>query len=165
MHIKLHIQVNHDYSLTNCPFHLSVTPLTLTFFRSTIILVTAIHSTFFYVLLQNLYHISNSLIARMSSKFGKIRTETRSWRPKWTIIGHFFFKYAEYLENRTRSLDHYYKTNVQFQVGIYHEKFQHEKIQNGRPAATSDRQFVSLTRFTQHFFRFCSKIYTTYPFH
>ena len=40
--------------------------------------------------------------------------------------------------------------NVQFQVGIYHEKFQHEKIQNVRPAATSDRQIFSLTRSTQH---------------
>ena len=30
--------------------------------------------------------------------------------------------------------------NVQFQVEIYHEKFQLDQIQNGRPAATSDRQ-------------------------
>ena len=40
----------------------------------------------FYVSLQNLYHISILLIARMSSKFGKIRTETRSWRPKWPLF-------------------------------------------------------------------------------
>ena len=30
--------------------------------------------------------------------------------------------------------------NVQLQVGIYHEKFQHDKIKNGRPAATFDRK-------------------------
>ena len=54
---------------------------------------------------------------------------------------------------------------VQFQVGIYNEKFQHEKIQNGRPAATSDRQIFSLTRFTPQFFMFPSKMYTRYPFH
>ena len=30
-------------------------------------------------------------LARMSSKLGKIRTETRSWRPKWPIIAHYFF--------------------------------------------------------------------------
>ena len=45
----------------------------------------------FYVSLQNLYQISIPLIARMSLKLGKIRTETRSWRPKWPIIGHYFF--------------------------------------------------------------------------
>ena len=50
-----------------------------------------IHSTFFYVSLQNAYQISIPLIARMSLKLGKIRTETRSWRPKWSIIGHYFF--------------------------------------------------------------------------
>ena len=54
-------------------------------------LVNVIHSTIFYVSLQNLYQISISLIARMSSKLSKIRTETRSWRPKWPIIGHYFF--------------------------------------------------------------------------
>ena len=32
-----------------------------------------------------------SLIARTSSKLGKIRTETRSWLPKWQIIGHYCF--------------------------------------------------------------------------
>ena len=50
--------------------------------------------------------------------------------------------------------------NVQFQVRIYNEQFQQDKIQNGRPAATSEQQIFSLTRFTQHFFMFCSKIYT-----
>ena len=71
-------EVNHDKSLTNFIFDLSVTPMTLTFSRSTNFLVNAIHSTFFYVSLQNIYHTSISLIARMSSKLGKIRTETRS---------------------------------------------------------------------------------------
>ena len=37
-----------------------------------------------------IYTISISLIARMSLKLGKIRTETRSWRPKWPIIGYLF---------------------------------------------------------------------------
>ena len=75
----------------NFTFDLSVTPMTLTFFRSTIFFVNAIHSTIFYVSLQNLYQISISLIARMSSKLGKIWRETRSWRPKWPIIGNYFF--------------------------------------------------------------------------
>ena len=66
--------------------------MTLTFSRSTIFLVKAIHSTIFDVSLQNLYQISILLIARMSLKLGKIRTETRSWRPKWPIIGHYFFQ-------------------------------------------------------------------------
>ena len=35
------------------------------------------------------------------------------------------------------------KQNVQFQVGIYHEKFQHDKIKNGRLAAIFDRQIFS----------------------
>ena len=35
---------------------------------------------------------------------------------------------------------------------MYYEKFQHDKIQNGRPAAASDRQIFSLARFTKHFF-------------
>ena len=53
----------------------------------------AIHSPFFYVLLHKLYHISILLhvVARMSSKLGKIRTESRSWQPKWPIIVHCFF--------------------------------------------------------------------------
>ena len=45
---------------------------------------------------------------------------------------------------------------MQFQIGIYHEKFQPAQIQNGRPAATSDRQIFTLTRFTQHFFMYRS---------
>ena len=51
---------------------------------------------------------------------------------------------------------------MQFQVGIYHEKFQHDKIQYGRPAATSDHQIFSLTLFTQHFFILRSKNSTIY---
>ena len=54
---------------------------------------------------------------------------------------------------------------MQFQVGIYHENFQHDQVQNGRPAATSDRQISSLTRFTQHFLMYRSNIYTMYPLH
>ena len=65
--------------------------MTLTFFRSTIFLGNAIHSTIFYVSLQNLYQVSISLIARMSLKLSKAQTETRSWQPKWPIIGHYFF--------------------------------------------------------------------------
>ena len=38
---------------------------------------------------------------------------------------------------------------MQFQVGIYYEKFQLGQIKNGRPAATSDRQIFLLTRITQ----------------
>ena len=73
MHIKLHIKVIHDFkSLIIFTFDLCVT-LTLTFFRSTNFLVNALHSIFFYVTLRNLYHISISLIAGMSSKLGKIR--------------------------------------------------------------------------------------------
>ena len=139
--------------------------MTLTFFRSTIFLVNAIHSTIFDVSLQNLYHTSIPLIARTSSKLGKIRKETRSWRPKWPIIGHYFFKTLNIWKTGPDSWTITIEQNVQFQVGIYHEKFQHEKIQNGRPAATSDRQIFSLTRFTQQFFIFRSKIYTRYPFH
>ena len=54
--------------------------------------------------------------------------------------------------------------NVQCQVEIYHEKFQFDKIQNGRPTATSDRQIFSLSQFTQHIFMYRSKIYSIYPF-
>ena len=35
--------------------------------------------------------------------------------------------------------------NLQLQVGIYHEKFHLDQIQNSRPAATFDRQIFSLT--------------------
>ena len=45
------------------------------------------------------------------------------------------------------------------------KKFQLDQIQNGRPAATADGQIFSLTRFTQYFFMYGSKIYTIYPFH
>ena len=75
--------------MSNFTLDLSVTPMTLTFFRSTNFLVSGIHSTFFYVLLQNLHHIPVSLIAWMSSKLDKFPTETRSWWPKWPIIGHY----------------------------------------------------------------------------
>ena len=54
------------------------------------------------------------------------------------------------------------KQNVQFQVGIYYDKIQLDQIQNDRLAATSDRQIFSLTRFTQHFFMYGSKLYTIY---
>ena len=101
----------------------------------------------------------------MSSKLGKIRTESRSWRPKWPIIGHYFFNMRNIWKTGPNSWTITIEQNVQFQVWICHEKFQHKKIQNGRPAATSDRQIFSLTQFTQHFFMFRSKIYTRYPFH
>ena len=78
MHIKLHIQVDNDQSLNNFTFDLYVTPMTLPFSNQQCFLVNAIHSIFAYVLLQNLYHISISLIAQMSSKLGKIREETGS---------------------------------------------------------------------------------------
>ena len=77
----------------------------------------------------------------MSTKLGNIRTETRSWRPKWPIIGHYFsICVISGKPDQIATIEQ----NVQFQVGIYHEKFQHEKIQNGRPAATSDRQIFSI---------------------
>ena len=97
----------------------------------------------------------------MSSKFGNIRTETRSW---WPIIGHYFFNMRNIWKTGSDSLIITMEQNVQFQVGIYHEKFQLEQSQNDRPAATSDRQIFLLTRFTQHFFMYRSKIYTIYPF-
>ena len=60
-------------------------------FRSpNFLILTRFTQHFFNVSLQNLYHISISLIAQMSLKLGKIRTETRSGRPKWPIIGHYF---------------------------------------------------------------------------
>ena len=69
MHIKLHIQVNYDSSLTNFTFDLSVTHMTLTLFRSTIFLVNAIHSTvFIYHSKMHAIYLSISLIARMSLK-------------------------------------------------------------------------------------------------
>ena len=50
-------------------------------------------------------------------------------------------------------------------VGIYHEKFQLDQVQNGLPAATSDRQIFPIMIFMEHFFMYRSKIYTIYPFH
>ena len=84
----------------------------------------------------------------MSSRLGNIRTETRSW---WPIIGHYFFIMRNIWKIGPDSLIITMEQNVQFQVGIYHEKFQLEQRQNGTPAATSDRQIFPLTRFTQHF--------------
>ena len=109
--------------------------------------------------------MSISLIARICSKLGKIRTETRLWRPKWQINGHYFFNMRNIWKTGSDSYTITIEQNVQFQVGICHEKIKHEKFKNGRPAATSDRQIFSLTRFTQHFFMFRTKIYTRYPFH
>ena len=143
-------------------FDLSVTPMIVTFFRSTFFLVNVIDSTFSHVSLPNLYHIFISLIAQMSWKLGKIRTETRSWRP---IIDHYFFNMRIIWKSGPDSLTITIEQNVQFHLGIYHEKCQHDKIQNGRPVATSDRQLFSLTRFTQLFFMYRSKMYTIYPFH
>ena len=46
----------------------------------------------FFLYRYKIYTITSiSLIARMSSKLGKIRTKNRSWRSKWPIIGHYFF--------------------------------------------------------------------------
>ena len=70
MHIKLQIQVNHDWSLIEFTFNLSLTSMTLIFFRVANFFVNAILSTIVYVSLQNLYHISISPIARMSLKMG-----------------------------------------------------------------------------------------------
>ena len=100
----------------------------------------------------------------MSLKLGKIRTETRSWRPKWPITGHYFNMHIIWKTGPVPG-PLYIEQNVQFQVGIYHEKIQHDQIQKSRPAANSDRQIFSLTRFTQHFVMYRSKIYTIYPFH
>ena len=109
--------------------------MTLTFFRSTIFLINTTHSTFFYLSLQNLCHISISLIARMSSKLGKIRTETRSWRSKCPIIGHYFFNMRNIWKTGPDSQPITIKQNVQFQVGIYHKKLNLIKIK------MADRQF------------------------
>ena len=73
----------------------------------------------------------------MSLKLGKIRTEIRSWR---SIIGHNFFNMRNIWKTRPDSYSITIEQNVQFQVGIYHEKFQLDQIQNGRPAANSDRK-------------------------
>ena len=55
---------------------------------------------------------------------------------------------------------HRIEQNVQFQVGIYHEKFQLDRIKNGRPATTSDQQIFPLIRFIRYFFIYHSKIDT-----
>ena len=69
----------------------------------------------------------------MSLKLGKIRTETRSWLPKWPIIGHYFSNLRNIWKTRPDI-----KQNMQFQIGIYHRKIQLDLIQNGRPVATFD---------------------------
>ena len=91
-----------------------MTNITSTFLRLTIFLVNAIHSTIFHVFLQNLTRYSISLIARMSTKWGNIRTETRSWRPKWPIImiiGHYFFNMRNIWKTGP---DSYYRTKCAF---------------------------------------------------
>ena len=97
-------------------------------FRSSNFLVNVIHSTIFYVSLQNLYQISFSLIARMSLKLGKIRTETRSWRPKWLIIGHHFCNMRNIWKTGPDSWTITIEQNVQFQVGIYPENYNMIKL-------------------------------------
>ena len=75
--------------------------------------------------------ISISIIARMSSKLGYILTETRSRGP---IIGHYFFNMRNIWKTGPDSLTIAMEQNVQFLVGImYHEKFQLDQSQNGRP--------------------------------
>ena len=61
----------------------------------------------------------------MSSKLGKIQTETRSWRPKWPIIGHYFCDMRNIWKTRPDSCTITIEQNVQFEVGIYHEKLDH----------------------------------------
>ena len=66
--------------------------------------------------------ISISIKARISSKLGNIRTETRSWGP---IIGYYFFNMRNIWKTGPDSLTIAMEQNVQFLVGIiYHEKFQ-----------------------------------------
>ena len=101
----------------------------------------------------------------MISKLGKIRTETRSWRPKWPIIGHYVCNMRNIWETGPDSSTITVECAVSGRDIGYYEKFLLDQIQNGRPAATSDRQIFSLTRFTQHFSMYRSKIYTIYPFH
>ena len=67
----------------------------------------------------------------MSSKLGNILTETRSWGP---IIGHYFFNMRNIWKTGPDSSTIAMEQNVQFLVGImYHEKFQLDQSQNGRP--------------------------------
>ena len=58
IHIKLHVQFNHD--LIEFIFDLSVISITVMFSWSANFLVHAIHPTFFYVSLQNVYYFTNS---------------------------------------------------------------------------------------------------------
>ena len=65
--------------------------------------------------------------------------------PKMADYRLFFFNMRNIWKNGPDSQTITIEQNGQFQVGIYHEKFQHDKIKNGRPAATSDRQIFSVT--------------------
>ena len=58
----------------------------------------------------------------MSSKLGKIRTETRSWRPKWLIIGDYFFNMRNIWKTGPDRKTITIEQNVQFQVRVYHKK-------------------------------------------
>ena len=104
--------------------------MTLTFFRSTFVFVNENHSTFFYVLLKNVYRrppISILIIARMSSKLGNIRTETCHGGRLSAII---FFNMRNIWKTGPDSLTIAMEQNVQFLVGIiYHEKFQLDQSQ------------------------------------
>ena len=112
MHIKLHIQVNPNFD-----------EFTLTFPRLVDVLSNVIHSTFFYVLLQNIYHISISPIAWVSLKMGVHRAKTMSLRLKWPNISIF------YMRNILKNIpDHYYKQNVE---GYTVKKIKVDQIQIG----------------------------------
>ena len=58
----------------------------------------------------------------MSLKLGKNRTETRSWRPKWSIICHFFCNMRNIWKSRPDSLTITIEQNVQLQVGYTMKK-------------------------------------------
>ena len=120
--------------------------------------VNAIHSIFFYVSLQKniLYiHFTNS---SHEFEIGKSWTETRSG----PIIGHYFCNMRNIWKTGTDRYTITIEQNVQFQVGVYHEKCRLDQIQNGRPAATFDRRIFSLTQFTQIFFYV--SLQNLYPF-
>ena len=74
----------------------------------------------------------------MSSKLGKIQTETRSWRSKWVIIRDYFYNMPNIWKIRADSCNITIEQNVQFQVGIYHGKIQLDQIRNALPVATFD---------------------------
>ena len=68
-----------------------ISHLTLTFFRSTNFLVNAIHSIFFYVSLQNLYHISILLITRIIRNWERFRQKLGHGCQNGRFFGHYFF--------------------------------------------------------------------------